>query len=190
MKKNGVMVVECIIASVVVLTAITILYSQIKGVNRSYNKSFNYDNVTSMYALSNFRTFLMNGDNYDKLVTKLNENYNTITDSNDCNKYYIYVDCSYLSNEAINYCDRLLDAMGITTSNSRPRQIIFTKSNLNLNKSCDLKDSSGKLRSTFIDYILTLKADDNDKRYMLIANFDDNTMASLILYRASEVQNG
>ena len=35
MKKNGFMVVECIIASVVVLTAITILYSQIKGVNGS-----------------------------------------------------------------------------------------------------------------------------------------------------------
>lgn len=184
MKKNGFMVVECIIASVVVLTAITVLYSQIKAVTRSYSKSFNYDNITSMYALSNFRTFLMKGDNYERLVTKLNDNFNNYS---DCNKYYIYVDCSLFKDEAINYCDKLLDTMGVTPSNNRPRQIIFTKSNLSINNSCNLKESNGTLTPTFVDYILSLKADDNDSRYMLIAKFDDDTMASLIVYRASEV---
>ena len=42
----------------------------------------------------------------------------------------------------------------------------------------------------FVDYIKTLKPDDNESRYMLIARFDDDTMASLIIYRSSEVQNG
>ena len=58
MKKNGFMVVECIIASVVVLTVIIILYTQVKSISRNYNKSYNYDNVTSLYALANFRKFL------------------------------------------------------------------------------------------------------------------------------------
>ena len=74
MKKNGFMVVECIIASVVVLTVIILLYTQVKSVTRAYTKSYNYDNVTSLYALSNFRTFLLNDDNYDRLLTKYFEN--------------------------------------------------------------------------------------------------------------------
>jgi len=187
MKKNGFMVVECIIASVVVLTAITILYSQIKSVNRSYNTSFNYDNITSMYSLANFRTFLMNEDNYDRLLTSFNNNYKTSDDN--CQKYYIHIDCSIFQNDAVNYCDILLDNMGITTTNARPRQIIFTESNLPIQK-CNLDQEKGQLRATFIDYIKTLKPDDNDSRYMLIARFDDDTMASLIIYRSSEVQNG
>ena len=44
MKKNGFMVVECIIASVVVLTVIILLYTQVKSVSRTYTKSYNYDN--------------------------------------------------------------------------------------------------------------------------------------------------
>ena len=189
MKKNGFMVVECIIASVVVLTAITILYSQVKSVSRSYNTSFNYDNITSMYSLSNLRSFLMNGDNYDRLLTSFNNNYNAIGNTNDCQKHYIHIDCSVFKNDAVNYCDILLDTMGITTTSARPRQIIFTTSNLAIQK-CDLENDKGQLRATFVDYIKTLKPDDNESRYMLIARFDDDTMASLIIYRSSEVQNG
>lgn len=190
MKKNGFMVVECIIASVVVLTAITILYSQVKSVSRSYNTSFNYDNITSMYSLANLRTFLMNDDNYDRLVNAFNQNYNAITDTNDCQKYYVHIDCSIFKNEATNYCDILLDTMGITTTTARPRQIIFTKANLPIQNECDLENDKSQLRTTFVDYIKTLKPDDNDSRYMLIGRFDDDTMASIIVYRSSEVQNG
>lgn len=190
MKKNGFMVVECIIASVVVLTAITILYSQVKSVSRSYNTSFNYDNITSMYSLANLRTFLMNDDNYDRLVNAFNQNYNAITDTNDCQKYYVHIDCSIFKSEATNYCDILLDTMGITTTTARPRQIIFTKANLPIQNECDLENNKSQLRTTFVDYIKTLKPDDNDSRYMLIGRFDDDTMASIIVYRSSEVQNG
>lgn len=75
MKKNGFMIVECIVASVVVLTSIILLYSQVKSIGRSYNKSFNYDNVTSMYALSNFRSFLMKDDNYDLLLNEYKKKF-------------------------------------------------------------------------------------------------------------------
>lgn len=190
MKKNGFMVVECIIASVVVLTAITVLYAQVKSVGRSYDKSFNYDNVTSMYALSNFRTFLLTGSNYDNLVAELNENNNAVSDTGDCSKYYIYAKCEFLPNEVHQYCDNLLNIMGITTNNARPLQIIFTKSDLSWKENCTFKDETNTLKKSFIDYISSLKSDNSDKRYMLIAAFDDNTMASIVLYRASEVQNG
>ncbi len=184
MKKNGFMVVECIIASVIVLTAITVLYTQIKGVTRTYNTSFNYDNITSMYSLANFRTFLMNDDNFDKLVTELNNNYSC--DETDCSKCYIYVDCSKFTNGNINYCDALLTNMGITTSTAHKRQIIFVKENLSNLKTClnsDIRD----LNISLADYIKTIKSETSDKRYMLIALFDDNTTASLVLYRASGV---
>ncbi len=187
MKKNGFMVVECIIASVVVLTVIILLYTQVKAVSRSYNKSYNYDNVTSLYALSNFRTFLLNDDNYDKLLTAYFNNKST--NDSECGKYYVFVSCSTFSGPSINYCDTILDTIGITTTNARPRQIIFTSSNINDLKSCNLKDDSGHLRSTFVDYILSLNSTEEKDKYMLIAEFDDNTLASLNVYKASEVQN-
>ena len=43
---------------------------------------------------------------------------------------------------------------------------------------------------TFIDYIKTIKKETDESKYMLIASFDDNTTASILVYRASEVQNG
>jgi len=187
MKKNGFMVVECIIASVVVLTVIILLYTQIKAVSRSYTKSYNYDNITSLYALSNFRTFLLNNNNYDKILSKyLDNKKNNIS---NCSKNYIFVSCDYLDGTNINYCDTLLNAMGITTSNATPRQIIFTSSSLSELKTCNLKSDHGMLRSTFVDYILSLNPSESKNKYMLIAEFDDNTLASLDIYRASEVQN-
>lgn len=187
MKKNGFMVVECIIASVVVLTVIILLYTQVKAVSRTYNKTYNYDNVTSLYALSNFRTFLLNGDNYDRLLSAYFNNLKT--NSSDCEKNYVFISCSIFTGTSINYCDTLLTAMGITTSNARPRQIIFTSSDLKNLKSCNLKDDAGYLRSTFVDYILSLNPEESKDKYMIIAEFDDDTLASLNVYRASEVQN-
>ena len=186
MKKNGFMVVECIIASVVVLTVIILLYTQVKAVSRTYTKSYNYDNVTSLYALSNFRTFLLNGDNYDKLLKAYFDNKKNNT--SNCGKQYIFVSCSIFSGTSVNYCDTLLSVMGISTTNARPRQIIFTSSNISELKSCNLRDDSGYLRSTFVDYILSLNTSEVKDKYMLVAEFDDDTLASLNIYRASEEQ--
>ena len=187
MKKNGIMVVECIIASVVVLTVIILLYTQVKSVSRTYTKSYNYDNAGSLYALANFRTFLLSDDNYDRLLSAYNTNKRT--NSSDCGKLYIYVSCNIFSGASINYCDTLLNAMGITTTNARPRQIIFTSTDISGFKTCNLKDDSGFLKSTFVDYILALNSTEVKNKYMLIAEFDDDTLASLNIYRASEVQN-
>ena len=187
MKKNGFMVVECIIASVVVLTVIILLYTQVKAVSRAYNKSYNYDNITSLYALSNCSSFLWNYDNYDKLLTSYFANKNSNT--SNCGKNYVFVACDIFSGANINYCDMLLTSMGITTNNARPRQIIFTSSDLKGLKTCDLKNDSGSLRSSFVDYILSLNIDEIKDKYMLMAEFDDDTLASLNIYRASEVQD-
>ena len=35
---------------------------------------------------------LMNGDNYDHLLTSFNNNYNSIENTNDCQKHYIHID--------------------------------------------------------------------------------------------------
>ena len=188
MKKNGFMVVECVIASVVVLTVIILLYTQVKAIARSYNKSYNYDNVTSMYALSNFRTFLLNGDNYDKLLSDYFENKRN--NSSNCGKNYVFIKCDRFSGAASNYCDTLFSAMGINPSHGMPRQIIFTSSNLEEIKACDLRNDSGKLKSSFVDYILSLNSEEVKDKYLLIAEFDDETLASLYIYNASEVQNG
>ena len=186
MKKNGFMVVECIIASVVILTVIVILYTQVKSVTRSYSKSYSYDNVTSLYALSNFRTFLLNDNNFDKLV----ENYlqNKRDNTSECGKNYIFISCSLFEGKNINYCDTLLNTIGITTANSRPRQIIFTSSDLSPLKTCDLSNDSGYLRSSFVEYILAQNNSEIINRYMIFAEFDDNTLASLYIYKDSEVR--
>lgn len=194
MKKNGFMIVECIVASVVVLTSIILLYSQVKSIGRSYNKSFNYDNVTSMYALSNFRSFLMKDDNYDLLLNEYKKNLEDETKKNSCAKYFVNIDCSWFVNSingvkstaAVTYCDNLVKAMGITPKGNKPLQFIFTSSKLEL-KDC-VDDTN--LKSSFIDYIKTIKKETDESKYMLIASFNDNTTASILVYRASEVQNG
>ena len=186
MKKNGFMVVECIIASVVILTVIIVLYTQVKSVTRSYNKSYNYDNVTSLYALSNFREFLLNNGNYDLLLTEYFRNKSN--NPKECEKNYIFVSCSLFEGKDINYCDTILDTIGITTANSRPRQIIFTSSDLYNLKTCDLKNNPGKLRSSFVEYILSQNIKEIKDRYMLFAEFDDSTLASLYIYKDSGVQ--
>ena len=158
MKKNGFMIVECIVASVVVLTSIILLYSQVKSIGRSYNKSFNYDNVTSMYALSNFRSFLMKDDNYDLLLNEYKKNLEDETKKNSCAKYFVNIDCSWFVNSingvkstaAVTYCDNLVKAMGITPKGNKPLQFIFTSSKLEL-KDC-VDDTS--LKSSFIDYTI------------------------------------
>ena len=183
MKKNGFMVVECIIASVVVLTVIIILYTQVKSISRNYNKSYNYDNVTSLYALANFRKFLLNGNNYDKLLT--NYNVNKINNTSNCGKNF--VSCNTFDGASVNYCDMILDTMGLTTSGNNPRQIIFTSSNLDTLKSCNLRNDFDKLSSTLVDYILSINVDETKDKYMLIAEFDDKTLASIQVYRSSEV---
>ena len=186
MKKNGFMVVECIIASVVVLTVIIVLYTQIKSITRSYTKSYNYDNVTSLYALSNLRTFLLNDGNYDKLLK--NYSQNNKNNSSECGKNYIFVSCSFFEGKEINYCDTIMTTIGITTSSSRPRQVIFTSSNLEPLKTCDLANDSSYLRSSFVDYILAQNVSEIKDKYMLLAEFDDGTLASLYIYKDSGVQ--
>ena len=76
--------------------------------------------------------------------------------------------------------------MGITPKGNKPLQFIFTSSKLEL-KDC-VDDTS--LKSSFIDYIKTIKKETDESKYMLIASFNDNTTASILVYRASEVQNG
>ena len=77
--------------------------------------------------------------------------------------------------------------MGLTVKGSTPRQIIFTSSNLTNLKTCNLKNDYGKLNSTLVDYILSLNVDELTNKYMLIAEFDDKTLASIQVYRSSEV---
>lgn len=185
MKKNGFMVVECIIASVVVLTVIIVLFVHVKSVSRAYEKSYSYDNVSSMYALSNFRKFLMEGNNYDRLL----QNYknNKSSNSSQCGKQYVFVSCSVFSGSSVNYCDLLLDTMGLKASGTKPRQIIFTNSNLDDLKSCGLKQDYGSLSSTLVDYILSMGVTEGKDKYMLIAEFNDKTLAAIQVYRSSEV---
>ena len=187
MKKNGFMVVECIIASVVVLTVIIVLYTQVKAVTRAYVKSYNYDNITSLYALDNFRSFLLSDNNYDCLLSSYFSNKRT--NSSNCGKHYVYISCNTFEGPSINYCDTLLNAMGITPHGSAPRQIIFTSSDLKELKACNLRDDYGTLKSTFVDYILSLNNNESKDKYMLIAEFDDDTLASINIYSASEVQD-
>jgi len=70
MKKNnikGFVLAEVIIVSVVVITALTVMYMQFISVNNSYYRSFKYNTVDDLYATNNIRSFIED-DNLDNLV--------------------------------------------------------------------------------------------------------------------------
>ena len=86
--KKGFVLAETIAVSTVVLASLVIIYTQFVSVNNSYNQSFHYNNVNNLYLLENVRSFIINDNSLNKLVSALENN--TYIDITGCpNEYFM-----------------------------------------------------------------------------------------------------
>lgn len=161
MKKSnikGFVLAEVIVVSVVVISALVILYTQFISVNNSYYRSFKYNTVDDLYAVNNVINFIEK-DNLNNIIEHLNDNN--------------YVDLSSCSNDYFieyNYCKNLLSTLNIKT-------LIFTYEDVNELKK-ELKTSN--LSEGMKTFIKTISASKNNK-YRVIVEFEDDRYATLKL---------
>lgn len=159
MKKSlnkGFVMAETIMVSIVIVTALVIIYTQFISLNNSYNRTFKYNNIDDLYAVNNIKEFIEN-DSLNTIVNKLDSNYLDLT---SCSTEYF---------KEYNYCKTLLEYLDIKT-------LIFTYEDVN-NLKTELKQNnifSEGLKS-FIKTISTTK----NNKYRLIVEFNNDRYATL-----------
>ncbi len=154
MNNKGFMLTETLIVSTFLVTTLLFIYMQFNTVTNSYNTSFKYNTVNSMYALNNIADYIKT-EEIDKLK-------NDLTNSE-------YIDISKCPNtyfKETEYCQVLFETLKVKT-------VIFTLENLK-----ELKSKQTDLDQTIVDFIDYLNYDQTDG-YRVIAEFNDNTFASL-----------
>lgn len=162
MKKNdnkGFMLTELLVTATLICTVLIFLYTQFYSVKRSYDNSFRYNTVNGLYALANVRDFLIQNDVY---ILKQNLNTNSYID--------LMNNPSGINNTE--YFHTLVSSLNI-------KNLFFTNSNLsdlisNLNS---LSDDYEPLKK----FIRHIDYDENDTRYRLIVEYNDDTFASILI---------
>lgn len=154
MNKRGFVMAEALIVSAVVLTTLVLIYTQFAKIKKNYGDSYFYDNINDIYALNRIANFLSEENN-----TQIINNLSSYLDITNCT----------LSNEQ-EYCELLIE-----TSNIKYLLFTYNDNNyileaLNTNNPYDLKLTT---------YIKNLSSPDPEHQYMLIAEFNDGTYASI-----------
>lgn len=157
MKKNnkkGFIFTETIIISVVVLGALIFIYTQFMNINKSYQKSFRYNNVDKLYAVKNIIDYI-NTDGLDNLISSFTGEYIDIT---TCPSQY-FIETTY--------CQDLYKNLGIKT-------VLFVKEDITTLKNQNNLPFTEEMKS----YLKTISVK-KENRYRIIAEFEDNTFATL-----------
>lgn len=153
MKKNdrGFMLVEILLVVTVIATSMIFLYIQISNMKESYEESFSYNPITSIYAMENMKRFLVD-DGIDKLKDALKEE--KYIDLSNC-------DVKYITNSS--YCTMLFEKINV-------ENLYFTKQNVSPLYVEDFESDMKK----FIKYI----SYDNTETYRIIVKYNDGTFSS------------
>lgn len=147
---------ETIIVSVVIITALIIVYAQFVTLGNSYNKTFKYNNIDNLYAVNNIKKFI-ESDSLGEIINKLDTNYLDLTS------------CSTEFFKEYNYCKTLLEYLNV-------KRLIFTYEDVTNLKS-ELKQNN-TLSEGMYTFIKTISSNKNNK-YRLIVEFNDEQYATL-----------
>ena len=160
--KKGFILAETIAVSVVIMTALVIIYTQFMTISKSYARTFTYNSVNNLYLVNNIKQFIKE-DGIDNLINALNEN--NYIDITSCPSDYF---TEYI------YCRSLIE-------NSNIKQIIFTKQNLDELEN-NLDDGLSEKMKQFIKSINY----DDVNNHRLIVEFNDETYATLAVSNIKE----
>lgn len=161
MKKNaGYILFETLIVSTVILGVLIFLYVQLSTIKTSYETSFKYNTITSLYKLRTLASYLEE-TGYDNLNIAL---------ENSENGYIDITGCTYGGSA----CSTIKGSMSAKT-------IILARSNL-----IDLKEYlySSNYSEGMKQFIKKTNGD-NRKEFMLIVEFNDKTYANILMGKNS-----
>lgn len=169
MTKNnkGFVITEVLILSTVIIGLLVFMYIQFKNINRSYQKSFNYDTVEGMYLANNIVNYI-NDNDFDNLVQKLKEEEKNYIDITSCDIEYFSVS---------SFCEKLIESSNID-------KILFTYENTN---TIDKTDFDEDLKN-YIENIYTLNSITD---YRIIIKYNNESFSSMRFNKGDVyVQNG
>ncbi|MEG0137475.1 MAG: hypothetical protein RR708_00610 [Bacilli bacterium] len=162
-KNKGFMLTETLIVSTMLITVLLLMYVQFKNVIRSYDQSFTYNTINGMYGLYNVKKYIEQ-ENFDIMASRL------ITD-----EYVDITECSSIYFKVPSYCNQLFESLDI-------KKIYLAKENIE-----NLKEKNN-FNTDMNDFLKTIKHGSGGG-YRLIAQFKDNTFASLKALTGSKYES-
>lgn len=180
LNKKGFLLAETLIVSTFIATTMVFIFVQFRRVNSTFDRTFSYNNVNSLYALNNMNQYIIN-NGYNDIASAINNNVDNpyvglINDDGTCSSLY-------LTN--IDYCNKLVEILKI-------EKLFVTNEDLNINNFKANLNEYGEFDSQMIKFIKFIKYDDitespiDSTRKRTIARFKDGTYATLKLYPRSE----
>ncbi len=167
--EKGFALTEILILSAVVIGVLTFMFIQFKTINRSYQRSFQYDTPEGLYIANNILKYIDDG-NYDALVERLSINSKGYIDITDCD-----MDLYNTSS----FCEDLYEKSGI-------EQIIFTKENPS-----EIKKNIKNFSNDMQDFIKQIKTINSESDYRIIIKYTNDTFATMRFNKGnSYVQDG
>ena len=151
MNKNnkGFMLVEVIVTSVVIATAMISLYSTFNRLYTSYNRNISYYNIDAIYATKTTIDYLLNND-FNKFINKTfggtqeisGTQYKTLIDNNTCfensgtcNKIFTIIDIVVSDTicDAVNFFTTVKNSVSIAIQNNKSPDSPSYQGNILLN---------------------------------------------------------
>ena len=164
---KGFLLTELLVTATLVSTVLIFLYTQFYTIKRSYDTSFKYNTVNGLYALSNMRSFLEENDIYI-----LTQGLNTAS--------YIDLKTGNLQTANTTYFNELMTGLNI-------KYLIFTNQNIDnlinqINNGTALNSDTNEYED-LKKFIKRIDFDNKDtsNNYRIIAEFNDNTFASVLV---------
>ena len=161
---KGFMLVEVLVVSVFISSILIVMFVQFKKINNSYNVSFSYNTVDSLYLLNNVKKRLITN------ITNISYNYYKEQISNNINnKKYINIYDNICSTSG--YDCELLKSANI-------KELYFARYDA---KESMLNDESLSIKfRNYINYMnFEIKNSTSDSEYFIIAKFENETYASI-----------
>lgn len=166
MNKNnkGFMLVEVIVTSVVIATAMISLYSTFNMLYTSYNRNISYYNIDAIYATKTTIDYLLNND-FNKFINKTfggtqeisGTQYKTLIDNNTCF-------------ENSGTCNKIKDIYKVN-------QMIISEYNMSVLQNITSKEDINQTFKEYIDFLIKyydLAVSNNRYKYIVLTEIKDD----------------
>lgn len=166
--RNGFMLIETLLVSTFVLGVLTYIFVQFSALKRSYDDSFRYDTVPSLYGAKNVHQYLSQANGSDKngnIVSGYNALISYLADDG-----YTELSCAMMSDTT---CKKIL-------TNLDAEIVYFVKDNIfkhhiNTNTAIFVNDEELYYFCKKINFV------DDDTSYHLVVKFTNNTYATIAI---------
>lgn len=164
--KKGFVLLETLVVCTFIITILVYLYVQFVNLKSSYDVSFKYDTVSNIYGLKQIDTFINKQYGYGDLKDDLKQ-----SSIHYLELYKDRCEIQYFSNN-YSYCNKLMNYLNIKTLLLVDNNLDIIKTNLSENNPY----SNGLLK-----YLKSIDPVMASKSYLLVAEFEDDTYASIKL---------